>query len=74
MHPGAGVDWLVRAVAGLGFVTRTGIHRTDLSLAVTPRPRALGIRRMEVALFTQRIGGEDGRIEELHLGPSLNPI
>lgn len=62
------------AVAGLGFVTRTGIHRTDLNLGATPRPGALGIRRMEVALFAQRIGDEDGRTVDLQVGPSVNPV
>jgi hypothetical protein len=68
-HVGVSPD----ATADLGFVTRTDIQRTDASFRVTPRPTLLGLRKLDLYLFGQRIADTDGRVLDWLISPSLNP-
>ncbi len=61
------------ARADLGFVTRTDIHRTDADVRFTSRPKILGLRKLDVYLFGQRIVNGAGVVQDWLLSPNLNP-
>ncbi len=61
------------ATADMGFVTRTDIRRTDGTLRVTPRPRFLGIRKIDVLAFGQHIVRRDWVLQDWQLGPAVSP-
>jgi len=61
------------ATADLGFVTRTGIHRIDYAATWAPRPRALGLRRVELGFYGNQVLDVDGRLLDRSIGPSFNP-
>jgi hypothetical protein len=57
----------------MGFITRTDIRRTDAALRVTPRPRFLGLRKIDVFAFGQHIVRRDWVLQDWQLGPAVNP-
>jgi hypothetical protein len=61
------------ATADLGFITRTDVVRTDGLVRLSPRPRALGLRKFDVFGFGQRVGGTDGRLLDWQLGGGIGP-
>jgi hypothetical protein len=61
------------ARADLGFVTRTDIHRTDANVRVTPRPKILGLRKVDLFVFGQRVANGAGVVQDWMLSPNLNP-
>ena len=65
------VDPNVRA--DLGFVTRTDIHRSDGQVRYSIRPKALGLRRIDLLMFGQLITDGRGRTMDWTLSPNVNP-
>jgi hypothetical protein len=61
------------ATADMGFVTRTDILRSDLQFRVTPRPGRLGLRKVDLFLFGQRITDTGGRLQDWMIGPAGGP-
>jgi len=61
------------ATADMGFITRTDIRRTDMFLRTTPRPRLLGLRKIDLYLIGQHIARQDWVLQDWQLGSALNP-
>ncbi len=61
------------ARADLGFVTRTDIHRTDGSVRFRQRPKVLGLRKVDLILFGQRVANGAGLVQDWMVAPNLNP-
>jgi len=62
------------ATADAGFVTREDIRRTDLLARITPRPRVLGLRKLDLFLLTQVITRSDGVMQDWQVGPAISPV
>ena len=71
-HVGIGPE----ATADLGFITRTDIQQSDFTLRLTPRPRILGLRRLEFQwssnLVTRFSGGLQDWQSALFMSPEWN--
>ena len=71
-HVGIGPE----ATADLGFITRTDIQQSDFTLRLTPRPRVLGLRRLEfqssINLVTHFSGGLQDWQSALFMSPEWN--
>lgn len=59
--------------AELGFITRTDINRLDLSTRYTPRPRILGLRKIDVMTNVQVVTRTDRVIQDWAVGPIISP-
>ncbi|MFN0180002.1 MAG: DUF5916 domain-containing protein [Gemmatimonadales bacterium] len=57
----------------LGFVTRTDIHRADASVQFSPRPKVLGLRRLDLYMFGQLITDGGGTVQDWTVSPNINP-
>jgi hypothetical protein len=62
-----------RVRADMGFVSRTGIRRSDAFVRLTARPRLLGLRRFDVHVKGQYVTDLDGAVQDWVAGPSLQP-
>lgn len=58
--------------AGMGFITRTGIRRTDGFLRLTLRPRALGLRKIDVFTSGELVMNTGGRVLDWRGGNYLS--
>jgi hypothetical protein len=61
------------ARADLGFLTRTDIHRADATVRLSPRPRALGLRRLDIMMYGQLITNSAGTVQDWTVSPNINP-
>ncbi len=61
------------ARADLGFVTRTDIHRSDMNLRFTPRPKILGLRRLDLLIYGQLITNGSGQVQDWTVSPNIAP-
>jgi hypothetical protein len=61
------------AEAETGFITRTDIRRTETFVRLTPRPRILGIRKIDVFLLGQLVTRTDGVLQDWMAGSALSP-
>ena len=68
-HVGVGPD----ATAELGFITRTDIQQSDVMLRVTPRPRILGLRRLEFQWANRLITHFRGTLQDFESGLFMSP-
>lgn len=68
-HMGVGPE----AQADAGFVTRQDMLRTDLFSRVTPRPRMLGLRKIDLYLGGNVITDMAGNVEDINFGPVISP-
>lgn len=62
------------ARADLGFIQRTDIRRSDVFARLTPRPRAFGLRKVDVFWNVQLITATDGRLVDWFTGPAISPV
>ena len=60
------------ATAEMGFVTRTDIQRSDMFFRLTPRPRVLGLRKIDVFWQNQLITRFGGGLQDWQLGPAVS--
>ncbi len=71
-HLGVGPD----VIADLGFITRTDIQQSDFTLRLTPRPRVLGLRRLEFQSGNTLVTGFSGGLQDwqssLFISPECN--
>ena len=68
-HLGVGPE----ATADLGFVTRTDIQQSDFTLRLTPRPRVLGLRRLEFQWGNTLVTGFGGGLQDWQSGLFMSP-
>ena len=68
-HLGVGPE----ATADLGFITRTDIQQSDFTLRLTPRPRVLGLRRLELQWGNRLVTGFSGGLEDWQSGLFMSP-
>ena len=68
-HLGVGPD----ATADLGFITRTDIQRSDAFLRFTPRPKVLGLRKLDVFSSNKLFTSFGGALRDWEVGLALNP-
>ena len=68
-HLGIGPD----ATAELGFITRTDIQQSDIMLRFTPRPRVLGLRRLEFQWSNRLVTSFRGTLQDWESGFSMSP-
>ncbi|MFW5947225.1 MAG: DUF5916 domain-containing protein [Gemmatimonadota bacterium] len=68
-HMGIGPE----ANAEAGFISRTDLIRTDFFTRYTPRPRALGLRKINLYLGGNVATDMDGTLEDLYVGPVIEP-
>ena len=68
-HLGVGPD----ATADLGFITRTDIQQSDFTLRLTPRPRVLGLRRLEFQWSNNLITRFSGGLQDWQSGVFMSP-
>ncbi len=61
------------ATADLGFITRTDISRADVLLRLSPRPRGLGLRVIDVYTWGQTTTDTDGHLLDWQAGMSVGP-
>lgn len=59
------------ATAETGFVTRTGIRRSDLFFRVTPRPQLLGLRLINIFFSGRYLTRLDGEPQDWNAGVTL---
>jgi hypothetical protein len=59
--------------AGLGFVTRTDIRRSEAFLRLTARPNSFGLRRFDLNVKAEHIVDMDGSVQDWVVGPSFQP-
>lgn len=60
------------ATAEMGFVTRTDIQRSDMFFRVTPRPRILGLRKIDIFWQNQLITRFGGGLQDWQVGPAVS--
>jgi len=60
------------AVADLGFITREDMRRYETFGRVTPRPRALGLRKIDVFYDLNMVTRWDGGLQEWNTGPGFS--
>ena len=68
-HLGVGPE----ATADLGFITRTDIQQSDFTLRLTPRPRVLGLRRLEFQSGNTLVTGFSGGLQDWQSGLFMSP-
>ena len=68
-HLGVGPD----ATADLGFITRTDIQQSDFTLRLTPRPRVLGLRRLELQWGNRLVTGFSGGLQDWQSSLFISP-
>ncbi len=68
-HLGIGPD----ANAELGFITRTDIQQSDIMLRFTPRPRVLGLRRLEFQWSNSLVTRFRGTLQDWDSGFFMSP-
>jgi hypothetical protein len=61
------------ATADAGFITREDIRRGEVYVRVTPRPRALGIRKVDIYALSQLVTRTDGELQDWAVGPAFSP-
>ncbi|UCC82563.1 MAG: carbohydrate binding family 9 domain-containing protein [Gemmatimonadota bacterium] len=61
------------ANADVGFITREDIRRADVFMRFTPRPDALGLRKIDLYLFAGLVTRVDGLLQDWSLGPVFGP-
>ena len=71
-HLGIGPD----ATADLGFIARTDIQQSDVTLRITPRPRVLGLRSVQIEWTNRLVTTFDGGLQDwdssLFIQPAWN--
>jgi len=60
------------AEAGMGFISRTGIRRSDLFFRVSPRPKFSGLRVIDIFNGGQHISDLDGNMLDWSTGPFVS--
>jgi hypothetical protein len=61
------------ARADIGFITRTDIRRSTAFFRFTPRPHALGLRKVDLIWSNRLITRTDGTLQDWAIGPSFSP-
>jgi len=61
------------ATAELGFITRTDIQQSDIMLRFTPRPRVLGLRRLEFQWSNSLVTRFRGTLQDWDSGFFMSP-
>ena len=61
------------ATADLGFITRTDIQRSDAFLRLTPRPRVLGLRKLDFFWRNNLVLSFDGALKDWESGLAISP-
>ncbi len=61
------------ATADVGFITRTDIRRSEGMLRLTPRPKALGLRKIDMYVFGQYLTRVDWVLQDWAIGPAFSP-
>ncbi len=61
------------ATADVGFVTRSDIRRTDGHVRVSPRPRFLGLRKVDLFSAINVLTRLDGLLQDWAVGVALSP-
>ncbi|MCH8253725.1 MAG: carbohydrate binding family 9 domain-containing protein [Gemmatimonadetes bacterium] len=61
------------ARADMGFITRTDVRQSTAFFRVTPRPHAVGLRKVDFFWFNRLITRTDGTLQDWSIGPSLSP-
>ncbi|UCD25610.1 MAG: hypothetical protein JSW51_06770, partial [Gemmatimonadota bacterium] len=61
------------ANAETGFITRTDIRRTDGYIRVTPRPRLIGLRKVDFYASGGYITRMDGVLQDWSVGGAISP-
>jgi hypothetical protein len=59
--------------ADVGFITRTDIRRTDGFIRYTPRPQALGLRKIDLFATGAHVSRIDGLLQDWGVGGALSP-
>ena len=68
-HLGVGPD----ATADLGFITRTDVQRSNAFVRLTPRPRVLGLRKLDLFWRNNLIMSFDGALQDWESGVAVAP-
>ena len=68
-HLGIGPD----ATADLGFITRTDVQRSDAFVRLTPRPKVLGLRKLDLFWRNQLITTFGGALQDWESGVAFAP-
>ncbi len=61
------------ATADAGFNTRTDILRSEVLTRITPRPRVMGLRKLDLFWNAQLITRTDGELQDWAVGPAIAP-
>jgi hypothetical protein len=61
------------ATADAGFITRTDIRRTDGHIRLSPRPKVLGLRKLDLFSTYMIQTRVDGLMQDWAFGAALNP-
>ena len=61
------------ATADLGFITRTDIQRSDAFVRYTPRPRVLGLRKLDFFWRNNLVLSFDGALRDWETGLAISP-
>ena len=61
------------ARADMGFITRTDVRQSTAFFRVTPRPHAVGLRKVDFFWSNRLITRTDGTLQDWSIGPSLSP-
>jgi hypothetical protein len=61
------------ATADLGFISRTDIQDSNLTLRVTPRPQVLGLRSLELQLINRLVTGFSGGLQDWDTSVFIQP-
>ena len=61
------------ARADMGFITRTDVRQSTAFFRVTPRPHAVGLRKVDVFWSNRLITRTDGTLQDWSIGPSFSP-
>ncbi len=61
------------ANAGMGFITRTDIRRSNVFLRLTPRPPALALRKIDFRFQGLHIVRSDGRLQDWEVQGEAQP-
>jgi CBS domain-containing protein len=59
--------------ADVGFITRTDIRRTEGFVRYTPRPQAIGLRKVDLFAAATYISRIDGLLQDWSVGGALSP-
>ncbi len=61
------------ARADMGFITRTDVRQSTAFFRVTPRPHAVGLRKVDFFWSNRLITRTDGTLQDWSIGPSFSP-